>query len=48
MERAPEPQAGFFVVFVPFKDGMPAVNGKCLLMDLPATILIKQNIVRAD
>lgn len=22
--RAPEPQAGFFVVFVPFKDGMPA------------------------
>jgi glucose/arabinose dehydrogenase len=24
--RAPEPQAGFFVVFVPFKDGMP--NGK--------------------
>lgn len=22
--RAPEPQAGFFVVFVPFKDGMPS------------------------
>jgi glucose/arabinose dehydrogenase len=22
--RTPEPQAGFFVVFVPFKDGMPA------------------------
>lgn len=24
--RAPEPQAGYFVVFVPFKDGMPSGN----------------------
>lgn len=26
--RAPEPQAGYFVVFVPMKDGQP--NGKCI------------------
>jgi len=39
--RAPEPQAGFFVVFQPFKDGMLRVNGKYLLTDLQAQPQIK-------
>jgi glucose/arabinose dehydrogenase len=32
--RAPRPQEGYFVVFLPFKNGMPMAITKFLLMDL--------------